>query len=594
MKQLFLSFFFVYILILAQEPLIQNPYGRNYTFLNGKWKFEVDPYKSGKKNEWYEGIFMDRKQNYKWERIEYNFDKSKTIYVPGDWNSQSEKLFYYEGLLWYRKIFDYKKSNPSNRIFIYVGAANYEAEIFLNGHTIGSHKGGFTPFNFEITNYIKEKDNSLFISVDNERKAEYLPALKTDWWNYGGLTRDVMLIELPSSFIRDYFIQLKKDSDKEIEGYVKLDGNNLVQKILIEIPELRIQKEFSTDENGVAHISLKTENISLWSPENPKLYQVIIKSNEDEIKDEIGFRRIEVKGNKIYLNNKPIFLKGINIHEENPIRGNRAYNIDDAKMLLNWAKELGCNFVRLAHYPHNEFMTKIADKLGLMVWSEIPVYWSIDWNNPITLNYAKQQLEEMIQRDKNRASIIIWSVGNETPNTPQRHNFIKALCEHVKQFDKTRLISKAFNSFYERKENSFTKIFDDSTANLMDVIGLNEYVGWYDGLPEKCLKTKWEINFNKPVIISEFGAGSLYGLHGDSLTIWTEEYQEDFYKKSLEMISRIPNLIGICPWILADFRSPTRLLPEIQDGWNRKGLISEKGYKKKAYYVLKIFYETIR
>lgn len=230
--------------------------------------------------------------------------------------------------------------------------------------------------------------------------------------------------------------------------------------------------------------------------------------------------------------------------------------------------------------------------MGILVWSEIPVYWDIDWSNPSTLEIAKGYLEEMISRDKNRASIIIWSVGNETPNNPRRHQFIKELCQKARLIDNTRLISKAFNSFYTSKDNLFTKIFDDSTAALMDVIGINEYVGWYDGLPDKCLKTKWEIKFNKPVIISEFGGGCLQGFHGDTLTIWTEEFQEDLYKKNLFMISQIPQLRGITPWILADFRSPTRLLPDIQDQWNRKGVISEKGIRKKAFYILKNFYEN--
>jgi len=592
MKKLIFLFALFPFLVNPQVNLIQNPYGRNFTTLNGKWKYVVDPYKSGKRNDWYEGIFMNRKQSNKSERIEYDFDKSLTIYVPGDWNTQSEKLFYYEGLIWYRKIFDYKKVNPSNRVFIYIGAANYDAEVFLNGNVVGSHKGGFTPFNFEITNYLKESDNSLFISVDNERKKEYIPALKTDWWNYGGITRDILLIEVPETFIIDYYIQLRKDSNNKIEGYVKLNGKDKTQEITVEIPELKISKKFQTDNNGYAKINFDVKKIELWSPENPKLYEVIIKSKNDIVKDEIGFRTIEVKGTDIYLNNKPIFLKGINIHEENPIRGNRAYLREDAKMLLGWAKELGCNFVRLAHYPHNEFMTRVADKMGILVWSEIPVYWDIDWSNPSTLEIAKGYLEEMISRDKNRASIIIWSVGNETPNNPLRHQFIKELCKKARSIDNTRLISKAFNSYYTKQDNPFVKIFDDSTATLMDAIGINEYVGWYDGLPDKCLKTKWEIKFNKPVIISEFGGGCLQGFHGDTLTIWTEEFQEDLYKKNLFMISQIPQLRGIAPWILADFRSPTRLLPDIQDQWNRKGVISEKGTRKKAFYTLKKFYEN--
>src|SRR6185295_6986888 len=150
-------------------------------------------------------------------------------------------------------------------------------------------------------------------------------------------------------------------------------------------------------------------------PEDPKLYQVIISSRDYSLSDRIGFRSIEARGADILLNGKPMFLRGISIHEESPLRGGRAFSEDDARMLLTWAKELGCNFVRLAHYPHNEHIIRIADEMGIMVWSEIPVYWTVLWENPETFANARNQLEENITRDKNRASVILWSVANETP-----------------------------------------------------------------------------------------------------------------------------------------------------------------------------------
>ena len=131
------------------------------------------------------------------------------------------------------------------------------------------------------------------------------------------------------------------------------------------------------------------------------------------------------RGTDILLNGRPIFLRGICIHEEAPLRGGRAYSREDALTLLGWAKELGANFVRLAHYPHNEFMVREADRMGIMVWSEIPVYWTIQWENPATLENARNQLKEMIARDKNRAAVVIWSVANETPLSDARFRFSK-------------------------------------------------------------------------------------------------------------------------------------------------------------------------
>jgi beta-glucuronidase len=196
----------------------------------------------------------------------------------------------------------------------------------------------------------------------------------------------------------------------------------------------------------------------------------------------------------------------------------------------------------------------------------------------------------MITRDKNRASIIIWSMANETPITPARTEFLKNMIHTAKSLDPVRLISAALERHY-KKGVANTHVIDDPLKEYVDVISFNQYLGWYDGTPDKCKVSVFDIEYEKPVIISEFGAGALQGLHGDRTARWTEEYQEDLYAQTLPMLDKIPQLRGITPWILADFRSPRRLLPDIQDGWNRKGLISETGNKKKAYYILQDFYK---
>jgi beta-glucuronidase len=262
-------------------------------------------------------------------------------------------------------------------------------------------------------------------------------------------------------------------------------------------------------------------------------------------------------------------------------------------MLLGWAKELGCNFVRLAHYPHNEYMIRLADEMGMMVWEEIPVYWTIRWTNPVTFANAANQLKEVISRDKNRAATIIWSMANETPVSPERLAFLKNLTDTARRYDPTRLISAALEQ-HSVTGNEFTRTIDDPFSAHVDVISFNQYIGWYDGLPAKCDKITWNIPFDKPVIISELGADALGGMHGDSLTRWSEEYQDYFYRENLAMVSKIPQLRGTTPWILVDFRSPRRVLPVIQDGWNRKGLISEFGSRKQAFYTLRDFYDGIR
>ena len=346
--------------------LIQNAMGRNTVSLNGKWNYIIDPYETGYYDYRYMAFdempnpgngafFLDKKSTDKTELIEYSFDASPTLWVPGDWNSQDDKLLYYEGTIWYRRLFDYKKSGSNNRVFVHFGAANYESDIYLNGKKLGKHIGGFTPFNYEITDLLKNEGNSLVVKVDNKRKREAVPTLNTDWWNYGGITRDVTLVEVPQTFILDYSVQLKKGTtNNEIIGFVQLSRSATQQPVKISIPELKVSTDIMTDASGKATFSIKQKKLERWSPENPKLYQVVISSNDDKVTDKIGFRTIETRGSDILLNGKSVFLRGICIHEENALRGGRAYSAQDAQMLLSTAKELNCNYVRLAHYPHNE------------------------------------------------------------------------------------------------------------------------------------------------------------------------------------------------------------------------------------------------
>ncbi|MBN2008996.1 beta-glucuronidase [candidate division KSB1 bacterium] len=588
---IFVPLLLLQINVLA-NPQITNLPGRNTTCLNGCWHVIVDPYENGYYNYRYEpsqnGYFKDEKAKDKSDLVEYDFDRSGTLQVPGDWNSQRENLLYYEGTIWYKKSFDYLTLGK-NRLFIHFGAANYHAIVYLNGTKIGEHIGGFTPFNFEITSFVREKNNDIIVKVDNKRYREAVPTVNTDWWNYGGITRDVFLVETRPTFIRDYCLQLKKGTSDEFEGWVQLDGEQLQQTVTIDIHALKDQLELFTNENGYAKIAFKAD-LELWEPENPKLHEVTFSCLTDHVSESMGFRSVETHNQDIIVNGKPIFLRGICIHEEAPYRGGRAYSRDDAIQLLSWARELGCNFVRLAHYPHNEYMTRLADEWGIMVWSEIPVYWTILWENSDTYHNAETQLVENITRDKNRASVIIWSVANETPILESRTKFLKNLITKTRSMDSTRLVSAALERHYV---DEYTQMIDDPLGKYLDVIGCNEYIGWYDNLPAKIDHIKWKTVYNKPLIISEFGAGALYGFHGDNLTRWSEEYQEYLYERQVKMLKKIDFLRGVTPWILMDFRSPRRPLPNIQDGWNRKGLISNKGEKKKAFFVLQKYYGDI-
>jgi beta-glucuronidase len=561
--------------------------------LDGDWHVIVDPYATGL-TDFHgkarpDGFEHRRERKDRGELIEYSFANSPTLRVPGDWNTQRESLFYYEGLVWYEKDFEYQLK-PGKRVFLHVGAANYRSYAWVNGQAVCEHEGGFSSFDCQATTQLREGHNFVVIAVDSTRLSDGIPTVKTDWWNYGGITGEVSLVEAPERFIDEFDVHLKKGERNEIEGWAHVSGAAPGTEVTLELQETdhTIHVTGKTDAEGRAPLHLICANLRLWSPVDPVLYKVALSTGEDRLEDQMGFRSIETRGTQILLNGEPIFLKGINIHAEAPFRTGRAYSEQDAETLLGWAHELGANYVRLAHYPHNQRMTRLADRMGILVWSEIPVYWACHFEDPAVLDKAQVQLSEMIRRDRDKASVILWSVANETPATSARTAFLATLVNDAHKLDPSRLVTAAL---LVRTEGP-TKIVDDALGNVLDVLGANEYIGWYEHTAAEADHTVWDIRFQKPLIMSEFGGDAKAGLHGDVGERWTEEFQANIYEHQLVMLSQIAQLRGMTPWILMDFRSPRRLLPGIQDNFNRKGLVSENGERKKAFYILQKAYQT--
>ncbi len=569
---------------LAQTSM-GNVFGRKTTSLNGKWQVIIDPNDNGEKS----GIGKDAKPKGKTDFLEYSFEGASTLNVPGDFNAQMPELTYYESTIWYKKTFAYKKNDK--RLFIHFGAVNYIADVYLNGEKIGSHEGGFTPFQFEVTDKVKEQ-NSIIVRVNNQRKKDGIPAMGFDWFNYGGITRDVNLIETPATFIEDYFIQLKNGTINTVKGWVKMNGTKPSQAIQILIPDAKINFNTTTNDSGYAAIEFDA-NLQLWKTKSPKLYNVKILALTDSIKEQIGFRTIETKGTDILLNGKSIFLKGVNVHEEIGAEKRRSYSENDALLLLSEAQKLGCNYVRLTHYPSTEYMVRLADKMGILLWEEIPLWQGIAFGDPIMQPKLDYLLQEMIQRDKNRSSVIIWSISNETAPGAARDKALTQMAQLARSKDDTRLIASAFDHI---KYNKNVITIDDTLSRVFDVVGVNVYLGWYRPWAEDSKEYTWKFDFNKPLLISEFGGEALYGHHGsaDTASSWTEEYQEQLYKQNIAMFKNIPFLRGTSPWVLYDFRSARRMHSTYQKGWNRKGLLSEKGEKKKAWYTMKAYYDSIK
>ena len=570
----------------AATTYIQNVYGRHSTSLNGKWSAIVDPYDAGYNMR----VFLDRKSRPSGNFYEYDFDGATRLNVPGDWNSQRDELKYYEGTVWYARHFNFTPTGHQRHFLYFAGVSN-RCKVYLNGQLIATHEGAFTPFQVEVGDKLVSGDNLLVVAVNNTRRVDAIPAMSFDWWNYGGITRDVMLVTLPDTYISDYFIRLDKHRSDLLLADVSLSRPVAGQRIVVTIPGAGVKMQLTTDANGVASGRLSVRKLQRWSPDKPTLYATTITAPNDTVTEQIGFRNINVEKTKVLLNGQPVFLRGVSFHEEIAQRMGRATSMADAVALVTEAKNLGCNMVRLAHYQQNEYIVREAERQGLMVWQEVPVWQSIDFTNDSTLRKAQQMLRETILRDRNRCADCFWGIANETKNTPARNRFLAQLLKTGKEMDTTRLFVAAFDLAYFDKQQDEFVMHDDFYPNL-DLVGINQYMGWYAKWPKDPSQIRWNVAPGMPLLISEFGGEALYGQHGDDTNpdSWSEDYQAKLYRDNLRMFENIPNLCGISPWVLFDFRSPTRLHSTNQEGWNRKGLISDQGQRKEAWYIMHDYY----
>ena len=599
--------------------------GREQELLNGQWHYCIDQYNSCVRQGWFRDIREDAAGNPL--PLDYAFDEWPVMTLPCCWNLQEPELKLYESSMVFTRTFRWK-SGAENRVFLRIGAANYLCFVFLNGQYIGFHEGGSTPFFLDVTEALRQGENRIILAVDAARRASQVPMDNTDWFNYGGVFRDISLIRLPEAYVKDFRISLRPDGNfdticasvraADVSADAHGDGEGSLTA-RIRIPELEIDAKFPlTHGKGSICIPACPE---LWSPENPKRYDVTLTLEKEEgadgqdvltraegkalpdmptgpdaleategrivldaVTDRVGFREFRVRDRQFYLNGKRIYLRGICCHEDSDDNG-RALTEEQRRLTIRTAKELGCNYMRLAHYPHHEQMAELADEMGMMLWEEIPVYWAIDFENPATYENAANQLTELIQRDYNRASVIIWSVGNENPDTDARFSFMSRLADLARSLDSTRQISAACLV-------SADNTISDRLAAHLDIIGLNEYCGWYT--PDYSFLTALFSGSHpdKPVIVSEYGAGAKYGHHGTAEDKFTEEAQAEIYRRQLAVLGATDYVQGMSPWILFDFRCPRRA-NALQNYYNRKGLVdSDKIHRKQAFSVLQAFYQT--
>ena len=546
---------------------------RQVRSLDGNWGFLTDQYDAVMRRGWYRlGTVDISNRRRPWE---FDFDCRSTMPVPGSWNTHDRELAWYEGTAWYFRRLD--EAPGQDRVFLRFGAANYDCKVFFNRSFLGNHYGGSTPFFVEITDLVTG-DDELLVAVNNERSPTRVPMRNTDWYNYGGIHRSVEIVRVPQTFVRDVFARLLPDA-RTIAVDVEVDGN--ADTAQVQLPELGIDMAIPL-KGGTGWIEV-TADPALWTPDAPKLYDVVVTAGEDRVTDRVGFRTVMVDGTRILLNGKPIFLRGISVHEDDVLHG-RVTSEEDIRRRFRHARELNCNFLRLAHYPHHEMAAGIADEEGILLWEEVPVYWAIAFDNEDTFDDAENQLIELIKRDRNRASIIMWSVGNENEDADPRLHFMARLSATCRKWDASRLVTAAV------LVNRTTLRVEDRLAEHLDVLGLNEYYGWYNDNWSEFERLILGSAPEKPVVISEFGAGALAGKRGGRDEPFTEDHQDMIYQRQIEVLSQAPYIVGMTPWILYDFRAPRRQ-NRFQRGFNRKGLIHEdKRTKKLAFHRMAEFY----
>ncbi|MFC6727185.1 glycoside hydrolase family 2 TIM barrel-domain containing protein, partial [Natronoarchaeum mannanilyticum] len=335
-----------------------------------------------------------------------------------------------------------------------------------------------------------------------------------------------------------------------------------------------------------AEFTIDRDDVTLWSPESPRLYDVEVTYGEDAITDRVGLREIDVQGSDVLVNGETVWLRGIALHEEAAGKG-RALDTEDVQTRFQWINELGCNFARLAHYPHTEEMARTADEEGILLWEEVPAYWDINFGDEEIQELYRQQLRELIQRDWNRASVALWSIANETDhNDETRNEVLPEMADYVRDLDDTRLVTAA--CFVDETDDGI--VLQDPLEEHLDVVGVNEYYGWYYGDADD-LQGLQEESDGTPIVISETGGGAKWGNHGSEEDRWTEEFQAEIYRGQIEGASTNDQIAGMSPWILFDFRAPMRQ-NEYQRGYNRKGVVDQHGRKKQAFHVLREFYES--
>lgn len=583
---------------------IQND-RRNRLDLSGIWDFKIDPEEVGEQNGWFNGL-----------------TQARPIAVPGSWNEQYEDIYNYLGLAWYVRR-TYVPSNwQGERVFLRVGSANYFGTVYVNGERVGSHEGGHLPFAFDISHLVKwNTENVIAISVENHLTPTRVPSgnisspisgfathprTTYDFFPFAGIHRPVVLYSVPQTHIDDLTIVTGIDgTDGTVKVTARLNEAVSVQgSVTLNNGEEPVQATLSFD-GGVAEVQLRVANAHLWSDKDPYLYDLAVQTESDRYTLPIGIRTIAVEGGQILLNGEPVKLNGYGRHEDFIASGkglNLPLMIKDYQ-LMRWT---GANAYRTSHYPYSEEDMQLADREGFLVIDEIPavsLQFEDEANMAERLCMCLQQINELVARDKNHASVVMWCVANEPmprnlnlagagstqktedPSEAPGKTFLETLLRRARELDPTRLVT-------------IVTLMGGPTSWMeqCDVVCMNRYWGWYvlggeldkarAGLEQE-LDGVWE-QWHKPIIMTEFGADTMAGMHGQPNVMWTEEYQADYMRVHLEVAAAREYIAGMQVWNFADFAAVQSIMRV--GGLNMKGVFTRTRTPKMAAHVLREFW----
>jgi len=523
---------------------------------------------------------------------------TRGVTVPHAWNDGSDPEFnLYRGAAIYIKDFTLPKSFKGRRAILRFGAVNYKCDVYLDGADVGTHEGGYTPFEFDITERVKpgggDRRHRLVVLVDNARSEQTFPALSADWESYGGIHRPVEIVGVPKVHLGKVlaFPTLGANGRGELKVKVTVEGLTGRPRICDLSLELRGKGLRIADRERVkiagsgapVTFALKGLDVKPWTAEAPAMYDLTVTLDGDRVTKRVGFRRIEVNGGRLLLNGKPIMLRGVCKHEDHPDHG-PCLPESQLRADVELMKRTNCNAVRLAHYPHQERIYELCDEAGLLVWAEIPFVGGDVHTGDVKarLGVLKGMLTELIERDCHHPSVILWSVGNEVASSdPAGKKFLGELFRHARKLDPTRLVTMASN-------RGTAEITSQAYA---DVAGVNEYYGWYSPDLGRLPKALDAIHrtLKMPIIISEFGAPAVRGRKGTPSERWSERHQEKVFKGQLKALTSKSYIVGMFPWNLIDFRS-LRRANTAQGGYNRKGVTDEYRRPKLAWKVLRDVY----